>query len=272
MSRASYSPLRNLAAADPPPVNLSIEDLCRNAARAKYGHGIEVLKTPACIKELYGLQLDICIISADPQPVEVKKVVVDVSTKECVNHCQKESDKTIMKVEKANSRLPISGYHFSITRGANCGIGGEIGPQVRSLVITGGTARIHIAGNNTKTGLDIAFNYSNEEVITVPPKSRVRAKVVPHLVTYNQGYVIKFMIPSSVSIPVHYKTRFQVTFGDYCCCPPCNYETGSITAAELFRSLPDYHEENGVVSFIQHGILSWMGEGSTVEKEVEPLD
>ena len=80
------------------------------------------------------------------------------------------------------------------------------------------------------------------------------------------------MIPSSVSIPVHYKTSFQQAFGDCCGCPSISYETGSITAAELFRSLPDYHEENGVVSFIQHGILSWMGEGSTVEKEVEPLD
>ena len=183
MSRASYSPLRNVAAAAPSPVNLSIEDLCRNAARAKYGHDILVLNTPACTKQLYGLQLDICIISADPQPVEVKKVVVDVSMKEYVNHCQKEMDKTVLKVERANSQLR-SGYHFSITRGANCGIGGDIGPQVRRLVITGGTVRILVAGNNAETGLDIAFNYSNEEVITVPPKSCVRAKVVPHLVTF----------------------------------------------------------------------------------------
>ena len=275
MSSASYSPLQNVSAEPPPPVNITIWDLYANAARAKYGQNIQILDTPSFTKQLYGLQFDICIVSADSQPEEVKKVVVDVSTKEYTNHCKKEVDQTVLKVGKANTVWDRSRYHFSTTRGVNCGIGGDIGPQVMRLAITGGTTRINITGNMETQSLsqNFAFSYGNEENVSVPPMSRVKAKIASHSVTFRQGYVVKFMIPSATSIPVSFRTEFQQSFRKWCCCCPCRcFEIGSVSAAQLCCTLPDYRDENGMVSFIQHGVLWWLGEGSTVDKEVESLE
>ena len=278
MSSASYTPLQNLAAESPPgpppPVNITIWDLYANAARTKYGQNIQVLDTPSFTRQLYELQFDICIVSADSQPVEVKKVVVDVSTKEYANHCKKEVDQTVLKVGKANTVWDRSRYHFVITRGVNCGIGGDIGPQVMRLAITGGNTRINITGNMETESLsqNFAFSYANEENVSVPPMSRVKAKIASHSVTFQQGYVVKFMIPSSMSIPVSFRTSFQQSLQNCCCCPLRCFEIGSVSAAQLCCTLPDYRDENGMVSFIQHGVLWWLGEGSTVDKEVESLE
>ena len=103
--------------------------------------------------------------------------------------------------------------------------------------------------------------------------SRVRAKIVSHSVTYQQGYVVKFEIPSSVTVPVSYRTRFQQRLRGYSFCFPVRcFNAGWVSAAQLCCNLPDYREENGVVSFVQHGVLWWIGEGSSVDKKVEPLE
>jgi len=60
-----------------------------------------------------------------------------------------------------------------------------------------------------------------------------------------------------------YKTRCNQWF--------CGANWGRIAAADLLSELPGYSEEDDKVSFLQEGTLSWIGEGSKVEKIVEPL-
>ena len=291
MFSASYSPLNDVTA-DPRPQYFTLWDLAKSAAQAKYGTNIDELKTPSSRKKLYALQFDICIVSADPEPVEVKRMAVDIITKEYINRGQNEIDKTVVIAERTNPDWARIRYHFT-RKGVICGIGGDIGPQVRRLAVTGGTTRIKIADNVEseligrlailggmpatvlETEKNFLFNYKNEENITVPPMSRVKAKIVSHSVTHWQGFVIKFMIPSSVSVPVDYRIHHRTGLSSVLCASlPCSlsYETASVGTAQLFRDLPDYREENGVVSFVQHGVLSWIGEGSIVEKQVEPLE
>jgi len=51
----------------------------------------------------------------------------------------------------------------------------------------------------------------------------------------------------------------------------CRASRGRITAVELLSEFLEYSEEDEKVSFLQEGTLSWIGEGSKVEKIVEPL-
>ena len=85
--------------------------------------------------------------------------------------------------------------------------------------------------------------------------SHVKAKITTYSMKYEQGYVVKFSLPSSLRISVAYKTQCQQML--------CGFNNRYITAAELCASLP---------SFLQPGTLSWIGEGSTIDKQVEPLN
>ena len=146
--------------------NITIWDLYENAARTKYGQNIQVLKTQSFTKQLCGLQFDVSIVSADPQPVEIQRAAVDISTKEYANHDRKEADKTVIKVESAaDSAWDRSRYHFSTTRGASCGIGSDIGPQVMRLAITGSTTKIKMTGKNEESESitqNFRFKYEKE--------------------------------------------------------------------------------------------------------------
>ena len=253
----------------------TFQDLFQNAARAKYGDSIEILPNPTALSKLNTLDFSISIASADPRPTEARKAIVDVTTKEYTNHGEKEVDESLVKVRKSSSEWKGSRYHFSTTRGGYYGIGGDIGPQVIHLAIAGGSTTISVNYNNPSKAIakarehNLDFDYIHEEKISVPPKSRVKARITSHSVNYEQKYAILFKIPSSVQIPVTFRTRCQQMM---CCMLFCRCSTmGFISAAQLCCTLPDYQNRNGYVSFLQHGILSWIGEGSTVNKEVESL-
>jgi len=96
----------------------------------------------------------------------------------------------------------------------------------------------------------------------VPPRSHVKAKITTYAMKYERSYVLRFTILSSVRIPVTYKTRCQQNF--------FGSEVRQITAAQLCATLPDFQEADGQVSFTQQGTLSWVGQGSTIIKEVTP--
>ena len=256
-----------------PSTPLNLWSLYNGAVKAKYGDSIQLINTQQAKDRLNNLDFEISIVSADPCPVETRKAIIDFATKE-FNNCCKEADESVIHVTKSNAKWIGSRYHFFTTRKGHYGIGGNIGPHVIHLAITGGSTTIGVRDSRvdniitTREEQSFGFNYAHKEKIVVPPMTQVRAKVISHSVNYEQGYTILFSLPAHVWIPVTYRTSFQQMIAS--CCGGC-FNTGSVNAAQIFRSLPEYRNENGIVSFVQRGILSWIGEGCTIEKEEEPL-
>ena len=88
----------------------------------------------------------------------------------------------------------------------------------------------------------------------------IKAKITTYT---EQGYTLKFSLPSSYTLSVAFKTACQRLL--------CGFNIQTVTATELCSTLPGYRKEAGKVSFIQKGTPSWVGEGSTIDKEVLPL-
>ncbi len=275
-SVSSYSPLDSppQQQSPPPQRNVTFWDLFIAAAKSQYGDFIEVIDNPVARNALSSINFEISIISSDPRPTEVSRAVVDIITKEFKNSCENEADETLIKVVKSNAGWTGGRFHFSTARGGYDGIGGDIGPQVIHLAITRGVTTIgmnysQVADAISKTDAhEFDFSYTHEEKISVPPLSRVKATITSYSVNYEQGHAILFSIPSTVCVPVYYRTSFQQAlkkFGSFC------QKTGSISVAQLCSTLPDFRNANGLTSFVQRGILSWIGEGSSIEKDIETL-
>lgn len=246
-------------------------DLYENAAMRKYGDTIKVFKTPCTEEYLNKLKFEVSVQSHDPEPEESRRTIVDINMKEYVNRCKNEVDETMFKVRKTTVKSKGSRYSFSSTKGVNWGIGGGIGAQVMNLAMAGGSASLNANYSRSKsttseseeTSSDsFEFSYEQEEKILVPPMSKVKAKITSYSVKFDQAYVLKFTIAASHTIHVLYQTRCQQMF--------CGTKSGFITAAQFCSPLPEFREEGDKVSFVQAGVLSWIGVCSTVDKEVEP--
>ena len=120
-------------------------------------------------------------------------------------------------------------------------------------------------------GDDFHFDYEQEEKVTVPPMSHVRAKITTYLMKTNQGYTLKFSLPSNLYLFVIYKTRCQRLCRYLLCCCCRKPKRDLISAAEFCASMPNFREEGGMVSFTQEGTLSWVTKRYTIDKQVQPL-
>ena len=247
-------------------------DLFERAAKAQYGDNIKVIKTPWAKTQLDNLNFELSVVSADREPKETRRTIVDINMKEYINRGQKEVDETVVQVHKSTSKSQGNRYSFSTTKGINWGIGGNIGAKVIGLAM--GEAGVGVSANygkqkSTTTGSEesqdtsLSFTYSQEEKISVSPGTRVKAKITSYRVKYEQQYVLKFAIDSSLNIPLTYKTRCQQTcFGR---------NSGFVNITQMLNILPNFCIEDGKATFTQAGTLSWIGEGCSVDKLEEPL-
>ena len=271
MELNSYSPANsslNHATTD----QVTFWELFERAAKAQYGANIRVVKTSWTTSLLDNLNFELSVASVDREPVETRRTIIDINTKEYTNSGQKEVDETMVKVQKSTSRSHGNRFNFSTTKGVNWGIGGNIGAQVMGLAMGGGSVGVNAnygrqksttAGSEQLADSSFSFSYSQEEKISVPPGTRVKAKITTYTVKYEQQYVLKFSIDSSLNVPLTYKTRCQQScFGK---------STGSINITQILNTLPEYCIENGKATFTQTGTLSWIGEGCTVDKSEESL-
>ena len=243
-------------------------DLYESAAKYMYGDNIEVVRAPWVFEQLDNISFTITVEAVDQQVMEKTKTTVDITTKEYTNRSTKEVDETLVRVTKNYSTSKESQYQFFPTDGVNWGMGGNIGAKVMGLSMSGGSTTVGGYHNRHKSSkqafhADFHFNYEQEEKIKVPPLSYMKATVVSYVIKYEQGYTLRFSLPAYYRLPVMYKTCYN----RIC----CSNNTGFITATQLLQTLPDFREEYGTASFVQHGILSWMGEGSSVNKEVRLL-
>ena len=88
----------------------------------------------------------------------------------------------------------------------------------------------------------------------------VKAKITTYT---EQGYTLKFSLPSSYTLSVAFKIACQRLFS--------RFNIRTVTAAEFCSTLPGFRHEDEKICFIQQGTLSWVGEGSTIDKKVLPL-
>ena len=244
--------------------------LYEEAAKRRFGRSILLLNSLSIERQLNNLNFVLSIQSAETEPRETRRTVADVNTKDFTNLSEKEVDETMIKIRKSASETNLTRYTFSGRTGLVWGLGENIGAQVMRLAVGGGGVRVSMGSQQRyrhNESDDFEFSYNQEERITIPPMSQVKVKIVTYLKKYEQNYSLKFSLPANLLIPVCYMTKCQKMFGCCCCASTKRY----ISPAELCQTLPEYREEGGYVSFIQPGTLSWVGEGSTVHKEVRSL-
>ena len=260
----------------PSPKKVTILELIVEAAKTKYGNNIKVLIAPWATCKWDSLKFEITVVSAEMEPKEARRTIVDINMKEYTNHCETEVDETLVRISKKSNQSEGSRYKFSNTTGIDWGIeggiGANIGAKVMSIATAGGSASLTAnygkqksttTEEETTKGASFEYCYEQEEKIKIPPMTQVKAKIITYSMNYEQGYTLKCSLPSTLSIQVWYKTKCQ----QIC----CGKRFGYISAGELLQSLPGYSEEDDKVSFLQPGILSWNGEGSSINKVVEPL-
>ena len=246
-------------------------ELLERAAKRRFGDSIQVLKHSWATEEIDNLKFDMEIVAQEPIK-ESNRTIVDINMKEYTNRSEKEVDETLVRVKKTQSKTSGSRYCFSTTKGVNWGIGGSFGAQVMGTAMGSPNIGINAKFNRQKSTKEetetteksvFEFCYEQEENIKVPPQTQVKAKITTYSMKYQREYTLKLSLPKNRLVKVVYKTWFQRMV--------CGFSTRFITVSELCQTLPDLCEEDGRVSFIQPGTLSWVGEGSTIDKEVLPV-
>ncbi len=249
-------------------------ELYERAAKNIYGENIRVIKTPWARKQIDDLNFKITVAEAEQTPKETSRTIIDINMKEYTNRGQKEVDETMVKVSKSTSKTKGSRYSFSSTKGVDWGIGGNIGGQIMGLAMAGGNASISAnygRHKSTTTGQEesednsFTLSYEQEEKISVPPGTHVKATITSYSVRYEQRYTLKLGILSSLNIPVTYRTRCQQMCFGIC------RNSGFVNVTQMLQTLPNYCVEEDMATFTQDGILSWVGQGSSIDKSEEPL-
>ena len=117
----------------------------------------------------------------------------------------------------------------------------------------------------------LMFNYYQEEKVVIPPKTKVKTKIITSTRKYRQNYTLEFSPPRSRYILVSYFTRAQQEFQDcnfYGCYQP---SVGHLYTADIICTLPNsVKDSDGYCSFTQDGVLTWIGEACFVEKSEQP--
>ena len=239
--------------------------LFEEAARAKYGYGIEILSDETPVNKI---NFAMTVIARDNHPHEATRTVVDIHTKDYVNRGREGTDETNIRMSKVSKNSQCS---FTSTRGIDFGFGSDIGAKVIGLAVGGESTLINAffnrAGNKTSINDDV-FTYYQEEKIKVPPGHSVTTKITTYSTRYDQDYTLKFSVPRDLYVPLVYRNSFQQCF--FCVGTKSNWFKTSkrVFVRDIIHRLPGYngHDVNNTVSFTQRGTLSWVGGGSCVNK------
>lgn len=211
------------------------------------------------------------------EPEEISKTTVDVNEKIYENHDGSEDTTTIKLV---NSTEDIEGHNYvqttkkGIEWGLNANIGLQFGiPQIGGSNDSG--AKLGVGFKKSKTTettkaekkvARLVNRAHNEEIVTIPPKTRVIVKMTSYRVRYKTQYTMEYKIDKTAGMEVLYD-RFHPYL---LLVHPWAFK-GVIKAPQLLHSLPDYREDEKYVYFTQEGELRWITDRMEVKKEVYPL-
>jgi hypothetical protein len=223
--------------------------LYEQAAKARYGENITVIYYEKLVNNIEFL---VSVVDKEREPREVTHTIVDITTKEYFNRGKEAQDETVVKLRKVSSTPKGERYNFS---GFDFGFGGNIGPQVMSLSISGGSMRITGQFNAWGKSNEHAYSltYDREEKVSVPPKTHVKTKITSYSNKYEMFYTLKFRVSQSAMVPVLFKSK--------CCLLSCR-NTGVVFVSDMISTLPNYNgrDVGHTASFMQTGTLSWIGE------------
>ena len=245
-----------------------------NAARIRFGPDIELQSAAVTQNELSHFINDLLlkVVHSDPEPTMVRSSIIDVTYKEFVNLGERANDESIIRIGK-NAPIAIgTRYHFIMT-GSNLQFDNKynFGAQIVTLSMTGGYLSVGGTYSSIKDqayNQALMFNYNQEEKVTIPPKTKVNAKIVTSTRKFQQNYTLEFSTPRSRCIRVTYLTSAQRQLNLCFCCQP---SVGYIYAADIMRNLPNFKDSNGYCSFTQDGALTWISEACSVEKSEQPV-
>ena len=249
-------------------------DRLMNAARIRFGPDIQLQSPAVTHNELTRFVDDLLlkVVHSDPEPSMVRSAIIDITHKEFVNLGERENDESIIRVGK-NAPIAIgTRYHFIMT-GSNIRFDNKynLGAQIVTLSMTGGYLSVGGTYSSIKDqayNQALMFNYNQEEKVIVPPKTKVKAKIVTSTRKYQQNHTLEFSTPRSRCVRITYLTRVQEQLN---ICPCCSPNVGYIYAADLMRNLPNFKDSDGYCSFTQDGTLTWISEACSVEKSEQPV-
>ena len=250
--------------------------LFEQAAKRRYGQNIRVLKTASYETKVNNIDLQLSVVAMEQKPSERKRTIVDINMKEYVNHGKVAQDESIVQINKKSFKTEGDRYTFSSTKGVNFGVGSNLGAQVMGAAVAGGSIGISGHYDKSKSTTEeteksstkgYEYSYNQEEKIVVPPRTRVTATITTYRMKYEIKYTMKLSVDRNAFLQMVYKTPCQhLCFGVF-------RSSGYVNIRDMFSTLPNYNpeDEDETASFTQDGILSWVGEGCSVEKIEEPL-
>ena len=101
--------------------------------------------------------------------------------------------------------------------------------------------------------------------IKVPPRTKVRAKIITWAVTYESKVHTKLTVDAQAFIPIRFRTWASILLGRLLG-GACT-SIGMLTAEELFASEEAFKLEDGVITFERDGKISYLGEDVEIIKE-----
>ena len=249
-------------------------DLLVNAARNRFGADMQIYSVAAVQRDLARFIGDMLftVVQSDPEPLIERPTIIDVTFKEFVNHGERENDETTFQLGK---NLPIatgSRYLFSMNEGVKFDHKYNFGAQIVGLSMTGGYMSVgsDYSIKEQSFNPNVQFFYNQKEKIVIPPKTKVKAKIITSTRHFRQNYTLEFSTPRSSFVMVQYFTSTQLQFN---CCNCCQPTIGYVYAGDIMRTLPNFTETaNGYCSFTQNGTLTWIGEMCSVDKSEEPIN
>ena len=212
-------------------------DRVMNAARIRFGPHIQVQNLAAVQSQIAIFVQDLLftVVHSDPEPSMTRPTIVDVTFKEFVNLSETEKDETTIRVGK---NLPIaagSRYKFVMTEGVKFDHKYDFGAQIVGLAMAGGYMSVGTKYSVPDQSYNVAlqFQYGQKEKIVIPPKTKVKAKIITSTRKLRQNYTIEFSAPRSSYITIIYFSSTQQQF-DLCnCCQPAQ---GHLYAADILQT------------------------------------
>ena len=249
--------------------------LFENGAKSRFGPDIEVFRTEEAEDELarFVQDLEFTVIRSDTEPLVTRPTIIDMTSKEFVNLGEKEKDESIIRVGKNQPICAGTRYHFSTSEGVSFDQKYNFGARIVSLAMVGGFMRV--GGDNTMRdqgyNVGLQFSYSQEEKIAIPPRMKVKIKIITYTKKFRQDYTLEFNTPRTRYVMATYLTKCQQSCRDKCCffgcgCCCCRPKQGAVFAADILRTLPEFRDGGGICSFTQSGTLTWVGESCNLEK------
>ena len=248
-------------------------DLLMNAARIKFGGDMQLHNKHSVQSELacFVENMLFTVVQSDPEPLMERPTIVDVTFKEFVNHGERENDETTFQLGK-NSPIAAGPRYLFFMKG---GIKFDhkyklnLGAQIVGLSMAGGyqTVGSNILTTEQSFNPSVQFFYNQKEKIVIPPKTKVKAKIITSTRRFRQNYTLEFSAPRSSSILVEYFTSTQLQYLCNCFQPTIGY----VYVGDIMRTLANFRETaDGYCCFTQNGTLTWIGEVCSVEKTEEP--